>query len=357
MPPVTGGLIAGRYIIRRALGAPGAQGEVYEVEDTYEADVVALKLMTSLPPGGAWVEAQILRQLADSHILPIRNADLHLGRPYLVTELATHGTLDDRLKAAGPKGLEVDDVVRWLRQACHGVGRAHASRLLHNDIKPGNLFVNGQAECLVGDFGFAALLPAGSNNVTPPGLTVETTAPEIASAWPNPIDAASVQSDVHSVGATGYMLLTGDTPYDFTGATDVPARMAVIAAGTPRRLRDLAPHVPRYVAAALERAIARNPADRYADVAALAASLGQRPSVTIRWHRTDEHAAHLACWRGERPAAAGPYVICLEVGSRASQRIITTTLANSGRRVEACCRTTTRSAWAQAVRSVIGALG
>ena len=349
-------LIAGRYLVLRALGTPGAQGEVYEVQDTYEGDIVALKLMTSLPPGGAWVEAQILRHLADPHILPIRNADLHLGRPYLVTELATHGTLDDRAKTAGAKGLDVDDVVRWLRHACHGVGRGHANRLLHNDIKPGNLFVNALGECLVGDFGFAALLPAGADVVTPPGVTVETTAPEIASAWPNPVDRASIVSDVHSIGASGYLLLTGQPPYDLTGAADVPSKMAAIASGTPRRLRDLAPHVPSYVATALEKAVARDQADRFGDVASLAAALGSRPAVTIRWRRTDEHAGHLACWRGERPATAGPYLICIETGTRSSQRLITTTLANSGRRVVPCCRTATGLTWPQVVRSIIRSL-
>ena len=118
-------VIAGRYLVRGLLGR-GATGEVYEVLDTYENDIVALKLLTVLPAGGPWAEAQILRGLADPHILPIRNADLASGRPYLVTELATHGSLDQRLGTTGQCGLDVDDVVRWIRQACHGVARAHA---------------------------------------------------------------------------------------------------------------------------------------------------------------------------------------------------------------------------------------
>lgn len=144
-------LIAGRYLVRRRLGG-GTQGEVYEVEDVNERVVVALKLLrppsTGWPPGGPWEEAQILRHLADSHILPIRNADQTAGQPYMVTELAVHGTLEDRLDSAAPLGLDVDEVVSWLRQACHGVARAHAVRLLHNDLKPGNCFVNAEGECL-----------------------------------------------------------------------------------------------------------------------------------------------------------------------------------------------------------------
>lgn len=169
-------VIAGRYVVRRQLDV-GGQGEVYEVLDAHENDVVALKLLTLVLAGGHWHEARILRRLSDAHILPIRNADLASGRPYIVTELARHGALSDRLSASGACGLLVDDVVRLLRQACHGVARAHDLRLLHNDIKPGNLFLNAEGECMVGDFGFAAELPAGAASVMPPGASPENSRP------------------------------------------------------------------------------------------------------------------------------------------------------------------------------------
>jgi serine/threonine protein kinase len=83
--------VANRYILVRQLGQ-GGQGDVYEAQDTYEGDVVALKLLAPALAARPWVEAQILRQLSDPHILPIRNADIDRGQAYLVTELATHGT-------------------------------------------------------------------------------------------------------------------------------------------------------------------------------------------------------------------------------------------------------------------------
>ncbi|MGH7486251.1 MAG: hypothetical protein ACREMY_11730 [bacterium] len=87
----------------RPLGTPGAQGEVYEVFDLHEEDTAALKLLTSLPPAGVWVEARILRRLSDRHILPIRNADVTpQGVPYIVTDLAQQGSLD-HLLVAGSK--------------------------------------------------------------------------------------------------------------------------------------------------------------------------------------------------------------------------------------------------------------
>lgn len=244
-------VIANRYIVRRQLGQ-GGQGEVYEVTDSHEGDVVALKLLTSIRAGTPWVEAQILRRLADPHILPIRNADVASGRPYIVTELARHGTVEDRLVQAGACGLEVDEVIRLVRQACHGVARGHDLRLLHNDIKPGNLFLNAQGECLVGDFGFASMLPVGHTTTAPAGATPETTAPEVAGGWPAPT-TASIRSDVYSLGATAYWMLAGQPPVDVSAAPDFAGKMAIVATATPARLRDVAPHVPNFVAVAVER--------------------------------------------------------------------------------------------------------
>jgi serine/threonine-protein kinase len=348
-------LIANRYAVRRQLGV-GGQGEVYEVADTHEGDVVALKLLTLVGAGGPWVEAQILRRLSDPHILPIRNADVASGRPYVVTELAVYGALDGVLATVGPCGLDVDDAVRLIRQACHGVARGHDLRLLHNDIKPANLFLNGRGECVVGDFGFASLLPAGGTLTAPAGATPETAAPEVAAGWGTPSLTASTRSDVYSLGATAFWLVAGRSPLDLSAAPDVAAKMALVATQDIPRLRDLAPHVPNYVAMAVERAMERSPANRYATVTEFAAALGRRPGVARRWKPTDEHTGHIACWRGELQSAGSTYVMCLEQGARPTQAIITTRHLSSGRRVTAGCRSAPMRTWAQAVRSAMRAL-
>jgi serine/threonine protein kinase len=348
-------MIDSRYEVRRHLGT-GAGGEVYEVLDHNENDIVALKLLTTLPSTGPWLEAQILRRLSDNHILPIRNAALASGQPYLVTELATHGTLDQLLVAAGTCGLDVDDVVPWIRQACHGVARAHQLRLLHNDIKPANLFLNANREVLVGDFGLAALIPLGVTSAFPPGASAPTAAPEVASGWGTPTASASTLSDVYSLGATAYWLLAGRPPPDMTGATDVAAMMAIAASDTPPRLRDLAPHVPQSVATTIEKAIARLPSDRFASTTSFASELGRRPPVKRKWRRTDEHNAHISCWRGEPSSSGTTYLLCLESGPRPSQCSITTVHANTGRRITVGCRTAPMRSRSQAVRSVMQAL-
>jgi hypothetical protein len=352
MPPM---MIASRYLVRRPLGV-GASGEVYEVLDTHEQAVVALKLLTSVNPAGPWIEAQILRRLSDSHILPIRNADVDVasGVPYIVTELATHGTIEGLVAAHGPRGLEINDVVRWTRHACYGVTRAHDLQLLHNDIKPGNLFLNAEGEVLVGDFGFATVIPAGARATHVIGATPETLAPEVAANVATP--TATAASDVYSLGATARWMLTGQPALDFSGASDLAARLAIAATHVPKRLRDIAPHVPRTVADPIERAMARSPGDRFESPAALAEALGHRAAVQRLWSRTDEHPAHLACWRGNPAHGGSTLVLCLEQGAKASEGIITTQHAASGRKVVAGCRTTPIRSWGRAVRSVMRAV-
>jgi serine/threonine-protein kinase len=348
-------VIGGRYLLQQRLGG-GGQGEVYQALDNNEGDVVAIKLLPQLPPGQQWAEARILRRLADSHILPIRNADVASGQPYIVTELAQHGTLEDRLNAAGACGIDIDDAVKWIREACNGVARAHDVSLVHNDVKPANLFLSANNECLVGDFGMAALVPA-AGIVMPPGATPETAAPEIAAAWNTTAATASVRSDVYSLGATAFWLLAGRPAHDFGGQNDVAAKMAIVASRQPARLRDIAPHVPQGVANAIETAMTRAPQDRFATPTELARALGARRTATRRWRRTDEHAGHVACWRGEPQSGGSTYIVCVEQAQRVNQFVITSRHSASGNRIAKGCRTVAQRNLAQGIRAVMSKLG
>lgn len=344
-------LFANRYELQAQLGT-GAQGEVYRAYDRFEQDVVAVKLLgPPLNPLGPWVEAVILRNLTDHHILPIRNADVHLGRAYLVTALASNGSIDDRVSAASTCGLTTDDTVRWIRQACLGVARGHDSGILHNDVKPANLFLNSLGECVVADWGFASKLdPAGRS--VPPGATAATVAPEIAARWRQNQPDATVRSDVYSLGATAYWMLAGQPAYDFTGVVDPNARMALVASGGPPRLQDVAPHVPKWVRDKVEKALARDPAVRYGSAHEFAADLGNRPAIPRRWFRTDEHPSHLMCWRGV-PDRGVTYLMCLQTGGTPATRIIRTVSTSSSRRISKGCGIATRSTWPRVVRRMM----
>jgi eukaryotic-like serine/threonine-protein kinase len=347
-------LIGNRYQVLSQLGS-GGQADAYRARDTFENDIVAIKLLRTVPAGRPWLEAEVLRHLTDPHILPIRNADVDTGRPYIVTELATHGTLMNQLDATNGCGIGVDEVVRSVRQACSGVGRAHAARLIHNDLKPDNLFLNAEGECMVGDFGGASLLPVGVAMVAPLATTPAIAAPEVATDIAGA--TASVRSDVYSLAVCAYWLLAARRPHEFSEAADFHERLALVAAEVPPRLWDVAPHVPSYVAGAVDRGMARDPADRFESTAELAAALGSRPSVNRRWFRTNEHQGHRGCWRGEPVRGGSTYVLCLEDGAGPTQAVITANHLTSGHRITAGCRNAPMRNWPRAIRSAIRALG
>jgi serine/threonine-protein kinase len=350
----TGQLIAGRYAVLASL-ASAAQGDVYRVRDTYEDAICVLKLLkVATLTAGPWDEAQILRDLADDHILEIRNADLYAGTPYIVTALAEHGTLETELTATNGLGLDVDQVVTWMRQASMGVARAHDKSLVHNDLKPANLFLTGNKECLVGDFGLASRVPPAPLVGVARGATPETAAPEVRAAWSTGAPPAAFTTDVYSLGATTYWLLAGQPPVNLAGVNGVPARMAAAAAQTTPRLRDVAPHVPGSVASIVEHAMAVDPTDRYQTVAEFSAALGARSTKPRRWRRTNEHAAHLGCWRGEHPGKS-TYILCLELGATPKQCAVTTRHA-TGAKVPNGSRAASLRNAPQAVRATIDKL-
>jgi serine/threonine protein kinase len=346
-------VIDNRYVVQQRLNG-GAQGEVYKVFDTHMQAVEVLKLLNR-PMGGHWAEARILSALRDDHILEIRNADVDQssGRAYIVTELAPHGTLEKELAKTQGLSLDVDDVVRWMKHVALGVARAHDARLLHNDLKPGNLFLNAERECLVGDFGFATLIPTRTGSAVIPGATAATASPEVASTWQTGRPEATRASDIYSVGATAYWLLAGRPPHDLSGVPDATARMAIVAAIEPERLRDAAPHVPLYIAHVVEKAMARAEGDRYQNVTEINDALGSVPRVSRRWRPTNEHPGHLGCWRGEPVGGGSTYVLCLEPGDRPTRCVVTARHAGSGNRIHAARRTAPMRERARAVRSAM----
>lgn len=293
-------VVAGRYRVVGLLGT-GAQGETWKVHDLHQDEEVALKLINSAPLG-PWHEAQALTSLRDDHILPVRNADVSAGTPYLVTELARAGTVMDRLEAAGGAGLDPEVAVRWSRQTCLALARTHAAGLVHTDVKPENLFLDDRGGVRLGDFGFASLLDEDGRGHT--SGTAQTMAPEVAEAIvAGQARATTVRSDVYSAGATLYWMLAGMPPFSPTRHESLRGLAPEIARSSPGPVRDLAPHISRALAQRVERALQREPARRYATAGEFAAALGSLPQPSRRWVRTNEHVEHVGCWRGQGSGA------------------------------------------------------
>lgn len=146
-------VINGRYQVRKKLGE-GEFGEVYEVLDQHLRRVTALKLLQPTT-GDVWAEAEVLCRVSGEYILPVLNADLAAGVPFIETEVAAHGSVTDHIVAH--IGMPTRQAVTWTRHACQGVARLHDYHLLHRDIKPSNIFLNDKRDALVADLGLAKL--------------------------------------------------------------------------------------------------------------------------------------------------------------------------------------------------------
>lgn len=323
-------MIENRYEVLDQLGR-GTTSVVYEVRDHHQNEISALKFILNLHPTATWAEAQILTGLRGEYILPVRNADFASGVPYMVTEVApstVHGAIQPDL------GTDIDNAIKWTRQACRGVSRIHDVNLLHNDIKPENLFLDRHHNTLVGDLGYASLRDTGGHGTF--AGTAMTMAPEVATVGATIPQAnwglhrpTTIASDVYSLGATLYWLLAGQPQFFVPG--DMIATMSLVAAALPPPLRDIAPHVPQGLAERVDRAMARNPADRYATPAAFDAALGTLPTVHRRWNRITPHPGHTQCFLGTGHGS-DLHVCAVPTGAR-TQHEIQISRVRTGRRV------------------------
>src|SRR5688572_12327188 len=250
---------------------------VYLARDLRHDRPVALKVLHqelahALGPERFVREIKVAARLQHPHILPVFDSgtaqqpgsaveSLWFTMPYVAGE-----SLRQRL-AREPQ-LPLRDAVRIALEVADALGYAHGQGLVHRDVKPENILLSGD-HCVIADFGVArALDVAGGERLTETGITFGTPmymSPEQASAERR-LDG---RSDVYSLGCVVYEMLAGEPP--FTGRT----AQAIIA----RRLADPVPDlctvrdVPRQVERAVRQALARAPADRFADAPAFARAL------------------------------------------------------------------------------------
>jgi serine/threonine protein kinase/Tfp pilus assembly protein PilF len=266
-----GNPLAARYDLERELGA-GGMATVYLAEEKKHGRKVAIKVLR--PELAASVGAErflreigIAARLAHPHIVPLIDSGEADGLLYYVSPFVPGGSLRDRLRASGK--LSVRDAVRIASEVGAGLDYAHRAGFVHRDVKPENiLFADGHA--LLADFGVARTtytaddtLRAGHDAVTGAGITLGTPeymSPEQASG-DRDLDA---RSDVYSLACVVYEMLAGEPP--FAGGT-MRAIIARQVTEPPRPLRATRPDVPSGLEAVLGRALAKDPAHRYASVA------------------------------------------------------------------------------------------
>ncbi len=270
-------LTIGRYEIERKLDE-GGMGMVYLARDPYMKRQVAVKVLAydfsddELFLDFFQREAEAIATLEHPAIVPIYDFGQHGSQPFIVMQLMAGGTLDDKIE----QGIRPRKLAKIFDRIAEGLEAAHAKNIVHRDIKPANIMFDQAGKAYVADFGLAKFLDRNTG-ITGQIMvgTPDFMAPEQVLAKP-----LLPQSDIYSLGATLFYTLTQNLPFDSGDDPIVTARMH-ITAPIPK-IHDFAPDLPEMWQGIIEKAMAKNPEDRYETVSEFAAEI--RACATGRWH-------------------------------------------------------------------------
>jgi eukaryotic-like serine/threonine-protein kinase len=263
--------LAARYKLQRELGQ-GGMAKVYLAHDLKYQRAVAVKVLLSELTESVGStrflhEIQIAARLHHPHILPLYDSDEAQGFLYYVMPYVEGETLRERI--ARERQLPVGDALQIAREVADALSYAHKSGVVHRDIKPGNILLeSGHAS--VADFGIArAVGVASSQPLTGPRHVIGT--PTYMS--PEQIEGSEYldgRSDIYSLGCVLFEMLVGEPPFPGTTLESIVARRLTGPTPSARAFREL---VPEPIDAALKKALARLPADRFVSAAQFAEAL------------------------------------------------------------------------------------
>lgn len=267
--PLEGALLDGRYRVESPI-ASGGTSTVYRGVDVRLDRPVAVKVMDSRYAGDDQfltrfqLEARTVARLKNPGLVAVYDQGLDGRHPFLVMELIEGGTLRELLTERGP--MPPHAVAAVLRPVLGGLAAAHRAGLVHRDVKPENVLISDDGDVKIADFGLVRAVAAAG--ITSTSVILGT------AAYLSPEQVrdgnAGPRSDVYSAGILTYELLTGRTPFTGDSAlsvayrrldVDVPLAGAAID-GVPTQFDEL-----------IERATARDPAERYADAMEMGADL------------------------------------------------------------------------------------
>jgi len=267
---VVGETFADRYELEELVGT-GGMSSVYKAHDTLLERHVALKILHDhYSDDSEFVErfkreARTVAQLSHPNIVTVIDRGEAGGRQFIVFEYIDGESLKELVVRSGH--LSVERALEVALEVARGLAFAHQHGLVHRDVKPQNVLLNGDGRAKVTDFGIARSLDV-EHGVTQTGTVLGTSnyiAPEQASG--QPVDA---QTDVYSLGVVLYELLAGDVP--FPGENFVTVAMKHVNEPPPNLL-DVRRDVPLRVAAAVDRALEKDPDQRFPSMDAFAAEL------------------------------------------------------------------------------------
>jgi serine/threonine protein kinase len=270
-----GAAAVGRYRILTRVGV-GGMGTVYKARDPELGRVVAVKVPNLDPTDPDFEavaarfeqEARLAATVEHPNVCPVYDTGRHDGMPYVVMAFIEGRTLSHRLRVGG-RFDDAREAVEVVRQVAEGLAAVHRHRIVHRDVKPGNVLLRaGDGKVVLTDFGLARIARDGTG-VSRPGVVAGTLAymaPEQAAGDTSRIGPAT---DVYGLGMVLYQMLTGRVPFD----GELPEVLDRIRSQNPPRPTSHRPDLDPRLEAIVRKATARDPAGRYPDGGAFADAL------------------------------------------------------------------------------------
>ncbi len=284
-----GTLFDGRYKVVRRLGS-GGMANVYLAEDQELGRRVAIKILNDRHAHDNQFVERFRREaknaagLSHPNVVSIYDRGEAEGTYYIAMEYLDGRSLKELIVSRGPAPVPV--AIDYARQILAALRFAHRNGIVHRDIKPHNVLVDGEGRVKVTDFGIARA--GAASQMTEAGSIVGTAqylSPEQAKGT-----AVDQRSDIYSLGIVLYELLTGRVP--FTGDTPVEIAMKHISE-TPVPPSQLRPDVPRDLDFVVMRALAKDPADRYQSAEEMEADLERVARGVAVARETEESATQI----------------------------------------------------------------
>jgi serine/threonine-protein kinase len=294
-------LFDGRYRIVRKLGS-GGMANVYLAEDEELGRRVAIKILNDRHANDEQFVERFRREakhaagLSHPNIVSIYDRGEAEGTYYIAMEYLEGRSLKELIQSRGPAPVSI--AIEYVRQILSALRVSHRTGVIHRDIKPHNVLVDGEGRLKVTDFGIAR---AGPSQMTEAGSIVGTAqylSPEQAQGAP-----VSESSDLYSVGIVLYELLTGEVPFSGESPVEIAMKHLSRVPAPPSSLR---PEIPHDLDLVVMRALAKDPEERYqgademdADLARVARGLHVSPE-------TEETATAIIARPITAPTIAGP---------------------------------------------------
>lgn len=302
------GRTLGKYEVTSVLGK-GGMGVVLKARDPLIDRDVAIKVLAAHLAQDEHALARFLAEAKSAGRLnhPNAAAIYEVGQEgsnyFLVMEFASGGSLSERLEKQG--ALSLLEATRAMIDACQGIAAAHAIGMVHRDVKPANFLRAADGKIKVADFGLAKSTSVRNQEMTQAGTVIGT--PFFMSPEQCLGESVDARSDIYSLGAAYYSLLTGSHPYG--DSTNIPQLMYAHCHGKILDPREIDEAIPPACSRIVARAMAKAPEDRYqtakamlADLEMVAAGLSGQTLATL----PSESGNHPALASAEGPSSGRP---------------------------------------------------